>query len=109
MRQFPIPDQNAEAPVIEKRLVHARDGVDDAGNPPSVVWPAPLFARNRKTSGNRTIDVGVVEGFDSAVCQSGAREETKVRCKLLLEIETDAHSTGVIADRRDIGGLPRQL
>ena len=79
MRQFPVPDDDAEAAVIEKGLMHARDAVDDFGDPPSVLRSAPLFARNRKTGSNRSINIGEFERFDVAVRQPGAREETKVR------------------------------
>ena len=79
MRQFPVPDDNAETAVIEKGLMHTRDAVDDSGNSPSVVWSAPLFAGNRKAGSNRTVDVGEIKGFNIAVRHASAREETKVR------------------------------
>ena len=103
MRQLSVADQDAEAAVVEKGLVHAGNAVDDAGKADRVVRPAPLLAGERKAGRDGAVDIGEFVGLDVAVRPAGADESAEIGRDLLLEIDADAAAALILADRGDIG------
>src|SRR6516225_3438240 len=70
--QLSVADQDPQPAGVEKRLVDARDVVDDAGYADRIVRPAPLLAGDRDTTRYRSIDIGEVPWLDIAVGPAGA-------------------------------------
>ncbi len=105
IRQLSVTDQDAETAVIQKRLVHAGNAVDDAGHPDGVVGPAPLFAVYGDAGRYGAVDVGKIPRLDVAVGPACAGEHTPILRNLLLQIEAHARPAGVHAHGVDIGGL----
>src|SRR5580692_7576210 len=102
MRKHSVADQDAEAAVIQKRLVDAGNSVDDAGEPNGVVRSAPGFAIQGEAGRDAAVDIGEFERFDVAVGPTGADEGAEIGCDLLLEIHAHATATLILPYRGDI-------
>ena len=106
--QLAVANQNSQSAGIEKRLVHAGDAVDHAGNSEGVVIPSPLLSRNREACGDGAVDVGEFVGFLVAIRDSGAGKEANIGHQLLLQVHADTTPALVLPHGGDIGGPSRQ-
>src|SRR4029077_10221366 len=100
---------DAQAAGVEKRLVHAGDVVDHAGDANGVVRPAPVLAVDRDAAGDRPVDVGEVPRLDIAVGPAGAGEHRDRVRDLLLQVHADARAAGIASHCGDVGGLTGDL
>src|SRR5262249_40619936 len=95
-------DQDAETTGVEEIPVDARDAVDDAGEADGVIGSPPALAGELQAAHQRAIDVGELVGLAVAVGPAGAREDSEIVGDLLLGIEADAGTAGVLAHRADV-------
>src|SRR5262249_27400922 len=93
--QLPIPDDDAQAAGVEKRLGRGADVVDDAGDTNGIVRPAPVLAIDRDAARDRPVDVGKVPRLDVGVGPAGAGEDADRVRDLLLEVHADAGAAGI--------------
>ena len=103
MRQLPVADKDTQSSVVQKRLVHAGNAVDDAGKADRVIRSTPLLAVERKAAGDGAVDIGEFVRLDVTVGPAGADESAEIGRDFLLDIHADAAAALILADGGDVG------
>src|SRR5271166_6274259 len=99
MRQLPVADQDAQPAGGEIGLCRGRDAVCDRRQSDDVVGAIPCRTLEGNPCRQRMIDIGELVGLLAAVIETETRECTEVGGELLLEIEDDARTPGIVADQ----------